>query len=331
MLKNTVLRDIEKAHLNSNLLLVGLEQRYQENAEQNDKPIAKGQLSFEKLSSGIGIHCTDLIEEKNASSTALISPCLSVTILLNGKISYRLAQQYYEYSANESPCAFVNVLTRKEVFTRYLSAGQVVKKVNITIEEDWLLARCNNTKERALIKNVFSGASHVQNIACDIKLTKLALNLLSKNSQSMNEKIYAEKVSLELISHFLPQFFDNIMKESELESPVVSENAKQNFELGALLDKAVDSGSDLKQIAGELGVSISTLQRKIKATYQMTAIEYLRIKRLERAKKLFIIDGKSIGEAAYAAGYSHVANFITAFKKQYNSTPAQLRMLHLEQ
>ncbi|MFC6805573.1 helix-turn-helix domain-containing protein [Methylophaga thalassica] len=41
-------------------------------------------------------------------------------------------------------------------------------------------------------------------------------------------------------------------------------------------------------------------------------------------KKSIIGRKKSIGEAAFIAGYGHPSNFITAFKKRFKLTPSEL-------
>ena len=84
----------------------------------------------------------------------------------------------------------------------------------------------------------------------------------------------------------------------------------------------------LEEIANTIGLSISTLQRRFKKDYGTTVVDYIRQKRLEKARTAIAINGLSIGEAAYQAGYNHSSNFITAFKKRFNITPASLLKSH---
>ena len=84
----------------------------------------------------------------------------------------------------------------------------------------------------------------------------------------------------------------------------------------------------LNTLAEENNISVSTLQRRFKSYCGITVNEYIRTSRLEQAKKSIITDGKSIGEAAYIAGYNHSSNFVTAFKRHFHTTPKELIKSH---
>ena len=60
----------------------------------------------------------------------------------------------------------------------------------------------------------------------------------------------------------------------------------------------------------------------------MSVLEFIREKKLEKARSMLVIERKSIGEAAYYSGYKHVSNFVTAFKKQFTVTPSELLKQH---
>jgi len=94
------------------------------------------------------------------------------------------------------------------------------------------------------------------------------------------------------------------------------------------VDASLRGHRSLDEIAGALGVSVSTLQRKFKAAYGYTVIDYVRRRRLEIARSALLLDGISIGEAAYLAGYNHPSNFVAAFRKQFDVTPARLVRQH---
>lgn len=338
--------NVEREDLRNSLLLMGLDQSYQQLDDADNCAVAQGKLSFDMFPSGIGIHCADLIEQESARSTVILSPCISFNLLIQGQVSYQLADKSYQFKAEETPCLFVNVLGKKEVFTRYLHADQVVKKMNITVEKNWLMARCSTQQEKKLISALFSKNAHVYSLPCSKTLIQFAEQLLRLKLLDITGKIRAENIALAFIEHCLPMILTQNLNHQIDEHIHMNTNtevlSKENDgmlgevkhchnELDSLLEQAIEMHGSLQDISGKLGLSISTLQRQVKAKYSMTVSEYLRKKRLERAKKLFIIEGKSIGEAAYLAGYTHVANFITAFKKHYNATPAQLRKLHFNQ
>jgi len=98
--------------------------------------------------------------------------------------------------------------------------------------------------------------------------------------------------------------------------------------LRALIDQYINSDCSVSDIALANNMSVSTLQRRCKNTFNMTVNEYIRLRRLDRAKTAITVQGLSIGQAAYRAGYNHSSNFIAAFKKQYAVTPAELMKVH---
>lgn len=90
-----------------------------------------------------------------------------------------------------------------------------------------------------------------------------------------------------------------------------------------LMDERVDEMA-LADIADRLGMSVSTLQRAAKKELGMSLQRYLRERKLQEAKVKLEARSMSLQEAAEHAGYSHVSNFITAFRKLFGFSPKQL-------
>lgn len=80
----------------------------------------------------------------------------------------------------------------------------------------------------------------------------------------------------------------------------------------------------LNQVASDMGMSVSNLQRVFRASYGQTIGEYIRQRRLEIARDAIVRERKSIGEAAYLAGYLHTSNFTNAFKRLFGVPPGTL-------
>lgn len=91
------------------------------------------------------------------------------------------------------------------------------------------------------------------------------------------------------------------------------------------IDAHIDEPITLERVAREAGMSISTLQRAFRGTTNMTAVEYLRRRRLDRARDLLRRGAIGIAAAARMAGYSNTANFSTAFKRQFGTPPSRCR------
>lgn len=72
-------------------------------------------------------------------------------------------------------------------------------------------------------------------------------------------------------------------------------------------------------------MSVSTLQRKIKAEAQLTAMQFLLQKRMEAAGSL-LLTNTSIEQIALAVGYDSHSSFSHAFRQFYGKTPNEYRL-----
>ena len=90
-------------------------------------------------------------------------------------------------------------------------------------------------------------------------------------------------------------------------------------------ESTLDKPVTLTDIAREVGVSTSSLQRLFKQAYGVTVIEFIRSQRLLKARDALERDGITVAQAAYLAGFSSPANFATAFKRAFGTSPSQLK------
>lgn len=102
--------------------------------------------------------------------------------------------------------------------------------------------------------------------------------------------------------------------------PVVTDPFLEKLykEIDARLD---DPGLDVDYLCKVMATSRSTLNRKIKALLNFTAVDLIRQYRLQRASAL-IAGGLDIGTAAYQTGFSSPSYFSLCFKEQYGLSPS---------
>lgn len=294
----------------------------------DNQSLATGQIDFSHSVSGIAIHTCDLVEQSDAHSKAMLSPCLSINFLLAGSVCFNLGEQRYCIrSENKKAAYFINHIQQPEVFTRFLKRGNAVKKVNITIEQSFLIARCQNEHDKQAIAALFATPTQVVSLPCTSELQQRAQQLFElQQTKNMMNTLKSEEIALNIIFQCVEQ-----LKQDQIDpiAPLVTQSNQIDINLSKAIEQ-LEPNLTLPQIAQSLGMSISSLQRQIKNQYGMTAIELLRQKRLAKAKYALLVKGATIGEVAYQCGYQHVANFVTAFKKQYHITPAKLRQKHFE-
>jgi len=79
----------------------------------------------------------------------------------------------------------------------------------------------------------------------------------------------------------------------------------------------------VETLASELGLSRTTLHRKLKSLTNQSATEFIRYERLKHAVKLLKSGNYRLNEISYAVGFNSHNYFTTSFKKQYGMTPSE--------
>lgn len=79
---------------------------------------------------------------------------------------------------------------------------------------------------------------------------------------------------------------------------------------------------DIKYLCDKMGMSQSTLYRKLKGLTDMSGNEFIRKVRLQYCRTL-LDDGYNVSNAAYTSGFNDIGHFRTCFKEEYGLTPSQ--------
>ena len=287
--------------------------------------IATGKLSFVNRMDGVSLHYCDMHEANTGKSTVSLSACLSFNFLLEGHVSFQLNNHEYQFDTkHKKPICFVNVITESTLFCRFLKQHNYVRKLNITIEKEWLSKRCVTAVEKQLLSELFNAGAKVYPLAVTPDILVQVQELAAyQTSLSLHNNLAAECVAILIVNKLLTQIKEQIKQPLATRIPSVVDERVCSIKLK--LDELAGDHLSLAHIATELGYSTSTLQRKFKLRHSITVQDYIRQNKLEKAKQAIVFEQLSLGEAAYQAGYNHVSNFITAFKKQYGLSPAALK------
>ena len=89
-----------------------------------------------------------------------------------------------------------------------------------------------------------------------------------------------------------------------------------------LNENLTNEGLNVEMIASAMGMSTSSLYRKVKGISGLSPVDFIRITRLKRAVQLIQNGEGRINEIAFQVGFSSPAYFSTCFQKQYGKTPS---------
>ncbi|MFZ2287487.1 MAG: two-component regulator propeller domain-containing protein [Bacteroidales bacterium] len=90
-----------------------------------------------------------------------------------------------------------------------------------------------------------------------------------------------------------------------------------------LIENIAEHDLSVEKISAIMGISISTLYRKVKALTDLNSVEYIRLTRLKKAAELLSDGNFRINEISYLVGFSSPSYFATSFQKQFGISPSQ--------
>jgi AraC-like DNA-binding protein len=85
--------------------------------------------------------------------------------------------------------------------------------------------------------------------------------------------------------------------------------------------KEFDQPLRIDDIAGELGMSVSSFHHHFKAFTAMSPLQFQKQIRLQEARSLILNEGIDAGEAGYRVGYNDAAHFSRDYKKLFGLSP----------
>ena len=81
----------------------------------------------------------------------------------------------------------------------------------------------------------------------------------------------------------------------------------------------------VNDFADHMGMSRVQLHRKLKAITGLSATDFIRSFRLEKAEKLIVNQADSISQIAYQVGFNNLSYFAKCFKEKYGNAPSEYK------
>ena len=116
-----------------------------------------------------------------------------------------------------------------------------------------------------------------------------------------------------------------VMHLDKLDQQAESSVDVEDRRLESVVMSAVAENLTLEELAERCFVSVSTFKRHFRRRYSMPPHRWFISRRLDIAYRAVIATDVPITEIAKMCGFPNPSHFISAFKRQYNVTPASLR------
>ncbi len=318
-------KPVTESYISDLSRVVGTGVRFIDPAPSRNGALLEGDYRLTLLRPGMYVHASDTWQQSDVNSEFVKGSGLSCYLFLDGDVDFSIGGRPFRLGRHGSDMEAVLVAsTRPEICRRRSARGAHIRKVAVSISDEWLETCCGGelVENRALLE--FAG-NHLAE-----RRWKPSIRLVSAAEQILHPPEYAPALqALYLESRALEILTEALLAVSAETAPAPGGgDAGAQMRLRhvcAFLDAHFDEQLSLGEIAQEAGVSPTTLQRLFQAAHGMSVFDYLRARKLERARQALERDGVSVTEAAFIAGYSSPSNFATAFKRRFGMSPKNVR------
>lgn len=273
-----------------------------------------GQISLESSLTGMLIHCTDAVINEAVRSEFTRAPGLSIAVFLGGYADVQVNGESIEFGARVGqPSVLLHYNSEPVRITRRNRLGERVTKVLINLEKQILerWRRCGLEVEVLLRPDQATELTFFR-LAATAPIVELSREMIKLVSSSKpDDKLALEKLAFGIIEELIRE----TKRDGHHDLHSKAEHARTH------INNTLTSPYSLEDLAAEVGMSVSNLQRAFKQTYGCTAMAYLRHQRLLLAHHLLRHEHKSISEVAAKLHYRSNSNFSSAFKREFGISP----------
>lgn len=289
-----------------------------------DEPVLLGRFRLVQLREGLVLHATETQDLHDLTTTTIQEPGFGFYLFfedgegLDTSLGGRSLPVGRHRGETSRPLGFTMSWREPTPFERRAKRGTRVRKALVIVSHEWLEQTFGRNNATIL-------APALQHLAISrwspsYRLAKLVEGLLEPDPRGEAvSRLRDESIALDLVAEAIATLEPPSGRVGLRRSDTLQLNRARN-----LIEARLSDELSVSDIAGELGIGIVTLQRLFRAAYDCSVFEYVRTRRLEAAR-LLLEQGRSVAAAAEAAGYSSAANFATAFRRKFGTTPRQAR------
>lgn len=290
--------------------------------------IGKGDLHYVKTFDGAEAVISDYILTEILLLRRLPSGATNFLIVINSNDKMRLNMSNDEkksFTLENSPFAFLG--TSLTEYTAMVPAHTLIRSIIISLPSHWVAGLLSEEDENALLNKYLEFAfSHKQFLPLDEKMKLLLSEVLDLERRDPLFQVKMNTGITNIISQFLQSLGQIIHEQKMIDSTVLPPDDIERLQkVERLIIQSLDSDEapDIDQLAKEVSMSASTLQRKFKKLYNQGIYEYYQNYRLEEARRMLLVKQLPVQEVAYTLGFKDPGHFSRSYKKKFGFSPSQ--------
>lgn len=281
-----------------------------------DRVVLSGSRMGTRLPSGFSLTLQESYAEADFETRALRPANVLLHLVLDGQVDANIAGDPLHISREEDkPVQLVmSALSEPAPFQRRIRKGQMLRKLSVVIEWDWLEAR-GVSKDVAMSGDRHRISSWAARSTDMMRAEHLFKAGLTHGHPAPDLQFASEALGFSLIE----QAIEGLL------TPRHTGCAKQREKITRMEQFGCRPGPipHLSELAAMGGMSVSSLRRLFHTTYGQTVHERLRDLRLDHAAEE-LASGTSVAQAAHIAGYASPTAFATAFRRKTGLPPSQI-------
>ncbi|MBW4642742.1 MAG: AraC family transcriptional regulator [Goleter apudmare HA4340-LM2] len=153
-------------------------------------------------------------------------------------------------------------------------------------------------------------------------IQSVVLQIINCPYQGITKRMYLQGKVIELMALQLAPFLED-NKVRQLAPRLKTDTIAKIHYAKDILQSRLENPPLLSELAQEVGVSESTLQKGFQMQFGTTVFGYLTNQRMEQAHQLLHSSDFTVAEVANIVGYSHLGHFAAAFKRKFGITPRE--------
>ncbi|MBW4622490.1 MAG: AraC family transcriptional regulator [Cyanosarcina radialis HA8281-LM2] len=202
-------------------------------------------------------------------------------------------------------------------------AGQRLMAVNVEIEPALLDSLVADEQRSHILKLLFKGDDWKASFYPTVtpKLRSLAQQLWNAPYRGAAKRLYLQAKVFELLAMQLDWLEGEQSQPSD--GQLKPSTIDRIYQARDIVLANLEHPPSVLELAQQVGVSASTLQRKFRELFGKTVFDYLTERRMDLAKQLLRQGNCTVVETATMVGYSNPAHFAAAFKRKFGITPSE--------